>query len=66
MLSDYKQTVSYLEGGRPKEQTTDDIMRQNVAELQENLQKSYIRIEELVRENENLKKQLFGDEPTGC
>jgi len=58
--------VSVLEGGTGKVVSQDEIMKHNVAELQELLQKSYIRIEELVRENENLKKQLFGDEPTGC
>ena len=58
--------VSDLEGGTGKVVSQDEIMKHNVAELQELLQKSYIRIEELVRENENLKKQLFGDEPTGC
>jgi N-dimethylarginine dimethylaminohydrolase len=58
--------VSVLEGGTGKVVSQDEIMKHNVAELQELLQKSYIRIEELIRENENLKKQLFGDEPTGC
>ena len=58
--------VSVLEGGTGKVVSQDEIMKHNVAELQELLQKSYIRIEELISENENLKKQLFGDEPTGC
>lgn len=48
--------------------TIEDILRMNVKELQEALQKAYKHIGELKEENTALRKQcgLMPDEETGC
>ena len=43
-----------------------DILKDNVHELQKSLQEAYKHIAELKEENDNLKKQLFGEPTDGC
>ena len=46
--------------------TREEMYRKEIAEMQAQVHHLQVRVKELIEENELLKKQLFGDEPTGC
>ena len=62
--------VSYLEGGSGKKEATPkneiDMLKQNVYDLEKQVHDAWKRIDELNRENDALKRQLFGDATEGC
>lgn len=49
-----------------EQMTVEEMYKKEIADMQAQVHHLQVRVKELIEENENLKRQLFGEPTDGC